>query len=128
MPSGGNDPGSNPGGTIPPFWYESLLSRGPADYTKTFGGPSHACPIVAGTVGLILSINPLATREEMHELLVRSAAKVDPDPWHGDGAWHHREYGPHSAWYGYDRVDTGAAVTDALARWSDSGTRTQSPP
>lgn len=112
--------GSYPSGTS--------VGSGPADYTKTFGGTSHACPLIAGTIALVLSVNPRASSEDVRELLAQSAAKVDPTPSHQDGTWYARTYGLHSAWYGYGRVDTSATVSDAIAQWSGVGIRPPSRP
>ena len=45
-------------------------------YTGCFGGTSHSCPVVAGVVALMLSVNPDLTPPEIFKLLKESSAKV----------------------------------------------------
>ena len=46
------------------------------DYVKDFNGTSSATPIVAGIVGLILSVNPNLKEEQVRRLLKQTADKV----------------------------------------------------
>lgn len=82
----------------------------------SFGQTSCACPQVAGTVALMLSINPELSWIEVRQILRDTAVKIDfanVDPtgqWFdldGDG---NIEY---SRWYGYGRLDAEAAVNAA---------------
>lgn len=67
-------------------------------YTAAFGGTSAAAPIVAGTVGLMLSVNPNLTVAEVRRILRSSADRVDPvnGSYDNDG---------HSPLYGFGRVN-----------------------
>lgn len=58
------------------FW---LKEHPDPDYTNCFGGTSSATPLVAGTVGLLLSSDPSLTPQEIQRLLQDTADKVDPD-------------------------------------------------
>jgi subtilisin-like proprotein convertase family protein/subtilisin family serine protease len=89
-----------------------------SEYTSIFGGTSSATPLVAGTAGLILSINPNLTAKEVKEILQITADKIiDPgeDPilktrkgtYDGNG---------HSEWFGYGKVNAYRAVVEALKR------------
>ncbi len=95
-------------------------------YTQTFGGTSSACPVVAGVVGLMLSVNPNLTAQEVREILQTTADKIidpNPDPQLG------LKYGTydgrgHSQWFGYGKVNALAAVKAAQARaWSQRRVR-----
>jgi hypothetical protein len=72
-------------------------------YTNAFGGTSSSAPLVAGVVGLLLSVNPNLTWREVRDLLRDSAEKIDP----ANG-----RYDPsgHSPWYGYGRVNAHRAL------------------
>lgn len=97
-----------------------------AAYTHTFGGTSSACPMVAGVVGLMLSVNPNLTAQEVREILQTTADKIvdpSPDPQLG------LKYGTydgrgHSPWFGYGKVNALAAVQAAQSRaWSQRRVR-----
>src|SRR4029450_14107251 len=49
-----------------------------SDYTETFGGTSSACPLVAGSVALMLQANPNLGWRDVQEILLRSARMVQP--------------------------------------------------
>lgn len=85
----------------------------PSDYTNSFGGTSGACPGAAGTVALMLAVNPALTQPEVKELLRRSCRRIDEAGGEYDAKGH-------SIWYGYGRVDASLAVENAL------GTKQQS--
>ncbi len=51
------------------------------NYVDDFNGTSSATPIVAGTVGLVLSANPNLTESEVREIIRNSADKVGPIPY-----------------------------------------------
>ncbi|QQE66021.1 peptidase S8 [Leptolyngbya sp. BL0902] len=98
----------------------------PSAYTQSFGGTSSACPVVAGVVGLMLSVNPNLTAQEVREILQTTADKIvdpAPDPQLG------LKYGTydgrgHSQWFGYGKVNALAAVQAAQARaWSQRRVR-----
>lgn len=76
------------------------------DYTNDFGGTSSACPGAAGTVALMLSVNPNLTWSEVKDLLKGACDRIDPQ---GGG------YGAdgHSDKYGYGRINALAAVRAA---------------
>ncbi len=52
------------------------------NYVENFNGTSSATPIVAGTVGLVLSANPDLKEDEVRELIRNTADKVGPLPYH----------------------------------------------
>ncbi|MEI6653474.1 MAG: S8 family serine peptidase [Verrucomicrobiota bacterium] len=87
------------------------------DYTKTFGGTSSACPLVAGVCALILQANPNLGWRDVQEILMRSARQVH----HADGDWITNGAGFHfNHKYGAGMVDAQAAV--ALAQnWVNLG-------
>lgn len=88
------------------------------NYTTTFGGTSSSCPVVAGVVGLMLSINPQLTAKEVRQILQVTADKIidaNPDP------QLNRQYGAynqngHSQWFGYGKVNAYKAVIEAKRR------------
>jgi subtilisin family serine protease len=103
-----------------PFLHPAPISQGlrttdrlntegydPSDYTNTFGGTSGACPGAAGTVALMLSVNPDLTQTEVKELLRRSCQRID-------AAGGEYDSNNHSIWYGYGRIDAGLAVENAM--------------
>jgi len=88
------------------------------DFTATFGGTSSAAPVVAGVVGLMLSINPALTLAEVKEILRQTAEKrVDPnpDPQLGLRLGSYERNG-HSPWFGYGQINAYKAVQAALDR------------
>jgi subtilisin family serine protease len=104
-----------------PFQHPAPISQGlrttdrvskdgydPSDYTNTFGGTSGACPGAAGTVALMLALNPNLTQPEVKEMLRRSCQRIDE----AGGEYNADK---HSIWYGYGRVDAGLATENALA-------------
>lgn len=88
------------------------------DFTNAFGGTSSACPVVAGVVGLMLSVNPSLTARQVREILQGTADKIvdrNPDPQLG------LQYGTydangHSQWFGYGKVNAAAAVRESQRR------------
>ncbi|MGA1603088.1 MAG: S8 family serine peptidase [Prochlorothrix sp.] len=88
------------------------------DFTAGFGGTSSAAPVVAGVVGLMLSVNPSLTLAEVKTILRESADKIvdpDPDPQLGlrYGTYEHNG---HSYWFGYGKVNAANAVRLAQDR------------
>ncbi len=65
-------------------------------YTNQFGGTSASAPVVAGVVGLAISLDPELTAAEVRELLVQTASK--------NPLVRYDEEGHHDA-YGYGTVD-----------------------
>jgi MYXO-CTERM domain-containing protein len=49
------------------------------DYNEAFSGTSAACPVAAGVVGLVLSVNPDLTAEQVRLVLTRTADKIVAD-------------------------------------------------
>ena len=103
-----------------PFQHPAPISQGlrttdrlkqagytPDDYINNFGGTSGACPGAAGTVALMLAVNPALTQPEVKDLLRRSCRKIDET----NGEY---DKNGHSVWYGYGRVDAGLAVENAM--------------
>jgi subtilisin family serine protease len=75
-------------------------------HTNSFGGTSSATPLVAGAAALVLSVKPSLTRQELKDLLARTADKIgdDHDPTTG-----------HSPRFGFGRVNAEKAVAEAKA-------------
>ncbi len=87
------------------------------DYTG-FGGTSSACPLVAGVVGLMLSVNPDLTAREVKQILQRTADKIidkQPDPQLNQKYGTYNSRG-HSLWFGYGKVNAFNAVKAAQAQ------------
>ncbi len=74
------------------------------DYTYDFGGTSAATPVTAGIAGLVLSINPDLTREEVQQILYDTADKIDERVTYTNGR---------TPYYGYGRVNALRAVQKA---------------
>ena len=81
-------------------------------YTGRFGGTSHACPVVAGVVALILSVNPLLTPSEVYGILTNTADKV--------GGYSY--VGGRCNEMGYGRVNAFAAVKKAKEKFIQNKT------
>ena len=73
-------------------------------FTNEFGGTSSATPLAAGVAGLVLSVHPGLTREELKRVLESTADKIGSGYKKG-----------HSKRYGYGRVNASAAVRKAAA-------------
>jgi hypothetical protein len=78
----------------------SIADGPPGLHTADFGGTSSATPLAAGIGALVLSVNPKLRREEVKEILQRSADKI------GSGY----DANGHSNTFGYGRVNAKAAV------------------
>lgn len=73
------------------------------DYTSSFGGTSSATPLVSGVVGLLVSLYPEITVDEVQEILTKTADKVSPvDAQYDENGF--------SIYYGYGRVNAEKAV------------------
>lgn len=81
------------------------------DYTtvQRFGGTSSSTPLVAGLCGLILSVNPELSAEEVKDILKITAQRIDA----GNGNY---DANGHSRIFGYGRVDAAAALQEAQNR------------
>jgi subtilisin family serine protease len=100
--------------------------------TTAFGGTSSASPLAAGVIALMLEANPTLTWRDVQHILVHSAEQNDP----ADESWDTNGAGlPFSHYYGFGRIDAGAAVALADTWVSvapetslDSGTMTVNTP
>ena len=66
--------------------------------TTNFGGTSAAAPMVSGTIGLMLDVNPNLTRIDIQRALQDTADKIDPDA------------GAYDAETGFSQPDSGPAT------------------
>jgi subtilisin family serine protease/C-terminal processing protease CtpA/Prc len=73
-------------------------------YRNTFGGTSGATPKVAGTVALMLSVNPLLSHDDIREVLAGTGSPLTEDPGRPIGVFLNAE----------------AAVAEALRRRSET--------
>jgi hypothetical protein len=76
-------------------------------FNNDFGGTSSATPLVAGLCGLILSIKPEMTADEVRAALIASAKKIGP-------ASAYKANG-HSKKFGHGRIDAAKAVAQVKA-------------
>lgn len=82
------------------------------NFTNAFGGTSSACPLVAGVVALMLSVNPNLSPTDVKRFLQQAADKiidrdVDPQFKVNFGTY---EVNGHSQWFGYGKVNAAKAV------------------
>ena len=71
-------------------------------FTNSFSGTSAATPLVAGLCGLLLSLKPDMTAEDVRAALIASAKKIGPgNAYKASG---------HSNKFGYGRIDAAKAV------------------
>ncbi|MCY3622959.1 MAG: S8 family serine peptidase [Gammaproteobacteria bacterium] len=121
------------------------------DYVSAFGGTSSATPAVAGSIAVLLGVNPALTWRDVKHILASTARKIDPEiaevraafdgaPHVAQHAWltNAAGYDFHN-WYGFGAVDLDAAVAmagshtpDSLgpfveSSWFDSGVTASSP-
>jgi hypothetical protein len=96
---------------------------GPANHRNDFGGTSSATPLCAGVGALVLSANPALTYIEARQIMRDTAVKFDLANTDPVGQWLDANGNPSvgsglppvkSGWYGYGRVNAGAAVEAAL--------------
>ncbi len=73
------------------------------DYYGHFSGTSAAAPVVSGVLALMLGANPHLTAEQARDVLRQTAVRVDVEI----GLYDEHGWSPY---YGYGRVDAGAAV------------------
>lgn len=73
-------------------------------YTGSFNGTSSACPTAAGVVGLILSVNPNLSYQEVEDILEQSADDEVGPPAEDPPGW--------DQWMGWGRVNAYQAVLD----------------
>ncbi|MCW6035728.1 S8 family serine peptidase [Spirulina subsalsa FACHB-351] len=93
------------------------------DFTRSFGGTSSACPVVAGVAALMLSVNPNLTAQQVKQLLQNSADKIvdrDRDPQLGLQLGTYNQQG-HSQWFGYGKVNAFRAVQAAQQQQAQGG-------
>jgi subtilisin family serine protease len=86
------------------------------DYASSFGGTSHASPTIAGTAALVLSAFPLLSWDEAHEVIRRSAVRIDAGQNNAVGRYVDTDgdgVADFSQWYGSGRVDVNGAVREA---------------
>ena len=82
------------------------------NYTDVFGGTSSATPLVAGIAGLMLSVNPELTVDQVRDILRKTADKIgDKSTYTTDSSSNNGL--SHSKLYGYGRINGLAAVTEA---------------
>ena len=74
-----------------------------------FGGTSSSTPLVAGLCGLMLSINPNLTANEVRDILKETADKIDQ----ANGGY---KPNGHSEMYGWGRINAQRAVEEARQR------------
>lgn len=92
----------------------------PSDNNYTsFGGTSAACPVVAGVVGLVASVNPDFTATELAAIVQTNTDKVTVSytDTRDFGTWEYR--------FGYGRVNAYKSVQAALATSNDSRVASQ---
>jgi len=102
------------------------------DYVSAFAGTSSAAPAVAGSIAVLLGINPELTWRDVKHILASTARMVDPDipasraafqgtPYVAQHAWQTNAagYAFHN-WYGFGAVDVDAAAAMAADHPPDS--------
>ncbi len=76
-------------------------------YTDKFNGTSASAPVVAGVVALMLEVNPNLTPDEVREILIKTADKIDPENANYDS-------NGFSHTYAYGKVNASKAVSLAI--------------
>ena len=87
------------------------------NYTSTFNGTSSAAPTVSGVIALMLEANNTLTWRDVKHILASTSVQVDPTrskeisgvtqySWVTNAANY-----KHHPWYGFGRVDAGAAIS-----------------
>lgn len=105
------------------------ISTGPDDYSRSFGGTSHACATAAGAAALVLSANPELTGAQAREILRMSAERVDVQQEHPQGQWRDDGDGAEkfSQWYGCGRLNMAGAIAQVRALLRAASTLQESP-
>lgn len=103
-----------PGVSIPTTDTTGFDGHTPTDYTTDFHGTSSACPHVSAVAGLILSVNPTLTSNQVINIIESTAQKVgyydyDLHPNRPNGKWHIE--------MGYGLVDAYEAVLAAQPKY-----------
>ena len=95
------------------------------DYISGFGGTSSAAPAVAGSIAVLLGVNPELTWRDVKHILAHTARMIDPHiaevraafqgtPYVAQPAWQTNAAGyAYHNWYGFGAVDVDAAVAMA---------------
>jgi subtilisin family serine protease len=89
------------------FNASDVANRADGLFTNGFNGTSAATPLVAGLCGLLLSLKPDMTAEDVRAALIASARKIGP-------ASAYKTSG-HSNKFGYGRIDAAKAVAHVKA-------------
>lgn len=84
------------------------------DYRNNFGGTSASAPLVAGIAGLVLSVRPELTRDQIREILKRSCEKIDSNPYEVTFQWYIEGGFEFSQAYGYGRINALLAIRNIL--------------
>lgn len=93
------------------------------NYTDDFSGTSSSCPAVSGGIALMLEKNPNLGWRDVHEILIRTAKKIDP----GNPGWATNAAGLHfNNDFGAGLIDATAAVNMA-GTWTNLGPQTALP-
>jgi hypothetical protein len=82
------------------------------DYQASFSGTSASCPMAAGVMALILSVNPTLVETDARKILESTCTKV------GGYSYVSNSTQPNGTWsneLGYGRIDANAAVAAAAA-------------
>jgi hypothetical protein len=120
----GFDDGFFGGGLLNAHAPSAKILTGPPDHRNNFGGTSSATPLCAGVAALVLSANPALTYIEARQILRDTAVKFDLGNTDPIGQWLDANGNPsvtsglpavRSGWYGYGRVNAGAAVQTAVS-------------
>lgn len=83
------------------------------DYTQCMGGTSASAAIVSGVAALVLSVNPTLTRQQVQDILNRTADKVNCPPVIYSPPCSPPNPLSFNNQYGYGRVNAAAAVDTA---------------
>ena len=83
------------------------LPVGDLDYTGLMGGTSAACPLVAGIAALVFNVNPNLTNQQVEDLILYSAEKIDP----GNAGYNANGF---SNRYGMGRVNAHRVIVPSL--------------
>jgi len=102
----------------------SIVSGGPNNSFNNFGGTSSATPLAAGVAALLISVRPNLTWIQVRDILRGTAVHIDAANTNATGIWTDQNgvasnmsgyLGPfYSRWYGFGRIDAGAAVAQAI--------------